>query len=525
MSEEIFFTTNAYAEVSDSIADLLSGNIDEIIEVAEPSNPGDYYQDAGGQTQITVVLDDETFNDITVSGTTTTGSLSTDEIVNVYDYIIDPSEDDVATVLNNLSDGDSVWLGVGTHGTTGTYSDGAIIDITANDVTVAGASGSRIKHDSSTTDSGEGVRLIEVRGDDVTLRGFTVNGDYQNAGTINDATDGHNIAVYGNDFHMEGVRSYYSTGDGIEPFIGSDNGTIVGCHFKENYEQNIHFNSCSDWVATGNVLEGEINNGMVSTYAGDGYVTKDCVFADNLIKNGSHTGLQLESGDGELDGFTSKGNIYRGMAKSAILVKGNANQDAAPKNIDIDDQILGSQSNGVAVNTGENITIGGKITNVGQRAVSVDAAAVAATDINDVEISATIRNCGTDGSFTPAIEVKHGDNAINDVHISPTRIVNDAGNQNNAVFVNNAGTGSFSDVYIRGGWYDPSHNTVFNIQEPITAVAGTEPRYATDLSQYGNAQPGTEMWSDGTTGTAGPHVFDGSTWNGYAQASGSTVTP
>lgn len=80
---------------------------------------------------------------------------------------------------------------------------------------------------------------------------------------------------------------------------------------------------------------------MVSTFAGDGYVTKDCVLANTTIKNGSHTGLQLESREGQLDGVTSKGNIFRGMSRPAILVKGNANQDGVPKNIDIDDQILG----------------------------------------------------------------------------------------------------------------------------------------------------------------------------------------
>jgi len=412
-----------------------------------------------------------------------------------------------------------------TYTTEGTYSDGAIIDITKDDITLIGfGSGSLIQHDSSTTASGEGVRLIEVRGDDVTFKNFRTDGDYQNAGAISDADDGHNIAVYGNDFHMEGVRSYYSTGDGIEPFIDSKGGTVVGCHFKENYEQNVHFNSCENWAVTGCVMEGEINNGMVSTYAGDGYVTKDCVLSNNIIKNGSVTGVQIESGDGEVTGFVSEGNIIRGMTNAAVRIKESKNYDARPSDITVNDYILGGSGPGVKISTGNGLTIGGEIKNVSGTAVEFDTSRADATNIDDVEITATIKNCG-DGGFTPAIEIKHEDLQVSDVHIAPERIVNDVGNQNNAVFVNDAGTGSFADVYVRGGWYDPSHTAVFNMQEPITAITNTEPRYATDLSQYGDAQPGTEMWSDGTTGTAGPHKFDGSTWHGFAQASGSTVTP
>lgn len=104
----------------------------------------------------------------------------------------------------------------------------------------------------------------------------------------------------------------------------------------------------------------------------------------------------------------------------------------------------------MVIATGSNITVDGKISGVNQRAVAIDADLPHSTDIDNVEIQASIKDVGVRGTFSPAIRHRP--------------------------------------------------------------------------SQYGSAQPGTEMWSDGTTGTAGPHVFDGTDWNGYTQASGSTVT-
>jgi len=52
MSEDIWFTDNAYAEVADDVADILANNISTISKVSEPSSPGSYYGDAGSNTTV-----------------------------------------------------------------------------------------------------------------------------------------------------------------------------------------------------------------------------------------------------------------------------------------------------------------------------------------------------------------------------------------------------------------------------------------------------------------------------------------
>jgi hypothetical protein len=65
MGEEIFFTTNAYAEVSDDVADLLASQLDDISKVSEPASPGAYYGDAGQNTTTEIVLPDNAFDHFT----------------------------------------------------------------------------------------------------------------------------------------------------------------------------------------------------------------------------------------------------------------------------------------------------------------------------------------------------------------------------------------------------------------------------------------------------------------------------
>lgn len=78
MNKEIWFTTNAYAEVSDQVADLLAANIPAISKVAKPASPGTYYGDAGANTTVELVLSDGSFQNLTVSETTDTKTVESE---------------------------------------------------------------------------------------------------------------------------------------------------------------------------------------------------------------------------------------------------------------------------------------------------------------------------------------------------------------------------------------------------------------------------------------------------------------
>ncbi|ELY91484.1 hypothetical protein [Natrialba taiwanensis] len=65
ISEEVWFTDNAYAEVSDDVADILANNLDSITKVSEPSDPGTYYNEDNANTTIEIIVEDGTFDAVT----------------------------------------------------------------------------------------------------------------------------------------------------------------------------------------------------------------------------------------------------------------------------------------------------------------------------------------------------------------------------------------------------------------------------------------------------------------------------
>jgi len=65
MDEDIWFTTNAFAEVGDDVADILANNIDTLSKVSEPAEPGEYYGDAGDNTTIQINISDGVFDAVT----------------------------------------------------------------------------------------------------------------------------------------------------------------------------------------------------------------------------------------------------------------------------------------------------------------------------------------------------------------------------------------------------------------------------------------------------------------------------
>ena len=79
---DVWFTDNGYAEVSNSVADLLASNIDAIQKVAAPSTPGTYYGDEGSNVTVKVVgIEDGEFDNATVFGLLDAGSISTDKAI------------------------------------------------------------------------------------------------------------------------------------------------------------------------------------------------------------------------------------------------------------------------------------------------------------------------------------------------------------------------------------------------------------------------------------------------------------
>lgn len=80
MDDEIFFTTKRYSEVDQDVADLLTAAVPGITDVSEPGDPGSYYGSDVDNTTVTVTLDSDTFEDVTVTGTMSATTVLADDV-------------------------------------------------------------------------------------------------------------------------------------------------------------------------------------------------------------------------------------------------------------------------------------------------------------------------------------------------------------------------------------------------------------------------------------------------------------
>ncbi|MFB1066432.1 hypothetical protein [Natrinema sp. H-ect4] len=120
MAEEIWFTDQAYAETADDVADILANNIDSITKVAEPTDPGTYYGDAGANTTVEIVVADGAFDNLTVESLDS-DVVSTDELPSAHGYrgvTADQSLSEVQSVLDEYDKRDvTLLLKRGDYGT------------------------------------------------------------------------------------------------------------------------------------------------------------------------------------------------------------------------------------------------------------------------------------------------------------------------------------------------------------------------------------------------------------------------
>lgn len=320
--------------------------------------------------------------------------------------VVEPSDErggGIQAAIDDADPGDTLLLKPNTtYVTTGTYSDGEAIDVDKRGLTIRGAgAGSRIRHDSSTTVAGEGNKMMKITADDVTLTHLTVDGDRQSAGEIDNQVDGHNIAVLGgaDGFLMTTVRSVNSTGDGVEPFGTSTatatRGVIHGCLFENNWEQHVHLNGCKDYVIQSNILNKEINNGLISTYTSSGTATERCLVSNNVMRDGENVGLDLVSGGGTVRDIRIEGNHISKTTGAGVLLNEAEFSDSAPHRITITN------------NT---------IENTGKQGIAL----VPKTEMRDIVIQGnTIR----DTAYS-AIYFQAGDNRYRDIEITNNHILN-----------------------------------------------------------------------------------------------------
>lgn len=302
-------------------------------------------------------------------------SVNTKVLNNAHRYP-DPADDlqGIINAMNNLpASGGTIHLQEGTYVFEGTYSDGPLWQID-KPLRVTGEGGASVLEWDPTTQSGsEGVKMIEVGvgGSDpqaaagTRFESFKIDSRYQDASnSIDNSVDGHNIGVFSDDFKMISTTSVNSTGDGVEPFQNATDPVIIGNTLRDNQEQHVHLNGCTGGKVIANTMEGGNNNALISTFAADGKTTEDCIIANNTLRGGSTTGINVNPGDGSVTGIDIIGNRFINLNKRAVNSVLASGSDAVPSEITIKNNVMKDvateqTTRGAAIHftSGEDVTI------------------------------------------------------------------------------------------------------------------------------------------------------------------------
>jgi len=102
MSKEVYFTTNAFAEVPDNVADLLAAASEDIRKVSTPSSPGEYYEEAPNNAQVTINLPDGFFDNLSADNFDVDSGLSLADVTGA-DPLTVTSLDAQSGTVDNLT--------------------------------------------------------------------------------------------------------------------------------------------------------------------------------------------------------------------------------------------------------------------------------------------------------------------------------------------------------------------------------------------------------------------------------------
>lgn len=349
----------------------------------------------------------------------------------------------LGNTFNALENGERVLLKNGEYLLTGNFSyDNDIFHLMQDKITISGEGfGSIIKLDDNSTEGTDGARILWLGVDSCVLQNFAIDGNYQNQGSIDAERDGFNIHIDGNNCTMSNVFSRYGTGDGVE-FSGIRT-IIEHCVFIENWEQDIHANSAHDAIIIGNLLEREINNGMISLYCQKGYSTEKIIISNNILRGGSTNGISV-GGAGTVSNVIISDNILQGITGYGIKI-GDPNEVT---NIKITGNIIRTTTNdGIRIERGTEIEItNNKIDHCDTHGIGL----IVQNTTGRILISNNqIYDNNQDDTGKSGIYISNGNHNLQYLTIRANQILSVGSTKHNCgITIGSGGTGSYIYAYI-----------------------------------------------------------------------------
>jgi len=307
-----------------------------------------------------------TEDDARVGGEMSSSSLSTDRIGIGPAHEHAKPEDGtkgIQQAINALpDDGGLVTLSKGVYviNNGAQYPDSAIIHGKDNVALVGQGRQTIIRTPDNYTADGDGQKVIDFGGNSADdgnddhpgfssetyvqgglISNLAIDGNWPNQTPIKDdpstsgaADDGHNIEITGYDCHVRNIWSYGSTGDGVEMTSHSEpaqarRNSVIGCTFRDNWEQCVHVHGSADTLIMGNVMDGEENNGVISLTSGD-VTYSNVIILGNIIRNGNVFGVDLSAGrnnTGSANHLLFAYNIVAENGTDGVRIREESNRD------------------------------------------------------------------------------------------------------------------------------------------------------------------------------------------------------
>jgi parallel beta-helix repeat protein len=318
--------------------------------------------------------------------------------------------------------------------------------------------------------------------------------------------------------------------DGME-FKTCDDVTVVNNTFRRQYKDGLEFEDAKNCTATGNVFKNlsPDSDGEAIFIQGTGSgrgLCENITISDNTIKNVDNLGISVTvaqhidiSGNTIQDTTKPPIRIKPGTpATSHISIENNmidvvgytANGilvDDITTALDINDNTISSADKGIFIRGCENVNISDNILqNIGGIGIFADQGSGGHT-ISDNRINSYAQNSFGNGIDTTEADIKAKGNFVG--YSSSGRSFRPTG-------ANNRWVDNVTDTTLGNAWETTELTS-------DSVVVGGDPKFIADLSNFKSVPQGTKMINDGSSGQAGPHYFDGTNWQGYASASGSTI--
>ena len=406
MDREIYLTDNSYAEVTDEVADLLANNISSISKVSEPDSPGSYFGDAGENVKVKLVAPDDTFQDLTVVGDASAGSVRTEEgpseVRHASRFGGADGGEQIQAAINDLppeggkviigaegpdSGGKWVWTsaisvpsnthieGAGMGATTMVQADGADavgfhIQDNARNVTITDLEmdGNRRNQSLDSFENhvqlilcnsgGENISVERIYAHDAVNNFFNTELDESNRHkhiSVKDCIVDNNY-----DPAVDDPSTEYRPGEDLIEFKTTDHATVSGCWLSGCWKEAVEIERSKYISVTNNIFEYvSYKDTAAAVYLetadeNSQIISEGVTVSGNIFKNIQNYGTAVNGGRN----VTIGDNIYENVVATSIRVGQN---QVSPQDITIDGNVVDNSENetafGVYVADANDVTV------------------------------------------------------------------------------------------------------------------------------------------------------------------------